>query len=285
VVIAKIIILLSVSCTQNNLTGVIQMTKKIIAVSMLLVLLVIGTFSSVYAVSIPDTIQDVSGNENNASTAGSGVVVSGRYGRGIKFNSNNEYLTVNPNSKKDRFYQDALDLSGEQTIMFWFTPSTSRVSVEKNVYTIQEYGFNKYNAYIYGAAPYAIGNENSKYDASKVLTLSTFSKSGDIKQVSIEKDWQVDKWYHLTATIDPNAGIMKLYINGKLEARESVGAFEVKDSNNGLTIGGARGFYDYTRSKMDEFRIYNRALSDNEVVKVYNTNMPLYDGLLLRLDF
>lgn len=261
------------------------MTKKIIALSMLVMLMVVGMFSSVYAVSLPGTFKDVSGNENNATTDDSGSWASGQYGRGVKFISSNSYITVPTNRKKDDLFQEALDLSGEQTIMFWFTPSTSKVSSEKNVYTIQEYGFNKYNSYVYGAAPYATGNNNSEYDPTKVLTLSTYTKEGDIKEIFIEKDWQKGKWYHFTGIIDPDEGVMKIYINGKLETQQDVGSFKLNKTKNDFTIGGAKGFYDYTRSKMDEVRIYNRVLTDDEIQKVFESNVPLYNGLLLRLSF
>lgn len=260
------------------------MARKKVFLSILMLLMVVGIYANVYAVSAPTTIKDVSGNENDAVVNGNVLLVAGEFGTGIHFSSNNSYISVPVDSKKDMF-KDALDLSGKQTISFWFTPSTGKVSTEKSVYTIQKYGFDEYNTYIYGAAPYATGNSNSKYDATKQLTMSTYTKDGDIKEITIEKDWQENKWYHFTGTIDPENGLMKIYINGELEASENVGSFELKESNHDLTIGGTSGFYDYTRSSIDEFRVYNRILSDEEIHKIITKNTPIYKGLVLRLSF
>ena len=78
----------------------------------------------------------------------------------------------------------------------------------------------------------------------------------------------IDTWTHLTLTWGSNG--TKLYLNGVLKGTNTntVPAYSQKGLSIGkFTSGGFNG-------TLDEVKVYNRTLSDSEVVNLYNTNNP-----------
>jgi hypothetical protein len=75
-------------------------------------------------------------------------------------------------------------------------------------------------------------------------------------------------WTHLAATY--NGTILRLYVNGSEVANSSVsGPIQVSDGV--LRIGGNSSWGDFFKGRIDEVRIYNRALTVNEIQADMNT--------------
>ena len=104
----------------------------------------------------------------------------------------------------------------------------------------------------------------------------------------------VDKWFHVVRTYDAATGIYDAYVNGvkidnldgegnpKFMANaegEPLGALNLANENmNALYIGGwaslidgkqAEGWMTYFNGSIDEVRMYNKALSTEEIAKLY----------------
>jgi len=80
-------------------------------------------------------------------------------------------------------------------------------------------------------------------------------------------NWESNKWYMVAFTVDPTEGT-KLYVDGILVTSNSLA-----DNTFSARYGyiGARGTYsDEFSGQIDEFRIYNRALSETEVLSLYH---------------
>lgn len=80
-------------------------------------------------------------------------------------------------------------------------------------------------------------------------------------------------WYHITAL--RNGSLLKIYINGVLNVTDNVGTF-IPDYTSVIPTFGAMFFNGYSpprynglNGKVDELRIYNRALTDNEILSLY----------------
>ena len=74
---------------------------------------------------------------------------------------------------------------------------------------------------------------------------------------------QADTWYYITATYDGMA--MKFYIDGTLRGTTALVGGVIPDSNEFVWIGGNDLWGEYFAGKIDEFRIYNIALNQDEI--------------------
>jgi len=72
-----------------------------------------------------------------------------------------------------------------------------------------------------------------------------------------------DVWYYLTGVYDKDAKKMKVYLNGDLKREIDGPAAISHDTVRDVLIGGTPG--ERFNGIIDEVRIYNRALSDDEI--------------------
>ena len=80
-----------------------------------------------------------------------------------------------------------------------------------------------------------------------------------------------DEWTHLTATFNQQTDRWKLYLDGELEAETVVDQdlFIPEQENNGVAQGGENGEFSFNGS-IDEFRVYERVLQEEDVQKLMN---------------
>ena len=80
-----------------------------------------------------------------------------------------------------------------------------------------------------------------------------------------------NQWYHISVVYDGTNDIMKLYLNGE-EIANSNGVGSTLNTNTyGFTIGKASNPSDtdsYYKGEIDEIRIFNKSLSDDELHKI-----------------
>ncbi|GAL86408.1 LamG domain protein jellyroll fold domain protein [Sporocytophaga myxococcoides] len=82
----------------------------------------------------------------------------------------------------------------------------------------------------------------------------------------------VDSWYHVILTRDNSS--MKLYVNGQLEATASTSNKAPSYAKAPYyAVLGARGLEEiqFLKGKLDEVRVYNYALSTDEIGELYNS--------------
>ena len=82
-------------------------------------------------------------------------------------------------------------------------------------------------------------------------------------------EWQQDTWYHLAATFDGSEA--KIYVNGELNNSELYPTATIRNSFDDLYIGSKEAGGEFFNGDVDELRIYNRALSGDEIQDLYNT--------------
>jgi hypothetical protein len=97
-------------------------------------------------------------------------------------------------------------------------------------------------------------------DQSQPLTSVTIG--GDYKVLS-GGPWLIpNTWVHLAATY--NGATQRLYVNGsEVASRPQSGSIQVSDS--ALRIGGNSIWGEFFKGRIDEVRVYNRALSAGEI--------------------
>jgi Concanavalin A-like lectin/glucanases superfamily len=194
------------------------------------------------------TVNDASGNSNTGTVSGATRTTSGRFGRALSFDGIDDWVTVNPSS--------SLNLTTRMTLEAWVyptvTPSGWRTVIQK------------------------------EQPGGVVYFLHASSDSGDRPAVGVYIDRErhliggnrlvANTWVHLAATYD--GARLRLYVNGsQVASRSRSGA--IQTSASPLRIGGNSVWGEFFKGTIDEVRIYNRALTREEIL----TDMSIPVGL------
>ena len=79
-------------------------------------------------------------------------------------------------------------------------------------------------------------------------------------------------WHHIAVTfID---GEIKVFIDGSLEQTNTSSNIKIAESTTDLFIGSMASFWRLTNSFINEFAIFDRQLSNNEITSIYNNGKP-----------
>ena len=82
----------------------------------------------------------------------------------------------------------------------------------------------------------------------------------------------LNEWTHITV-VGSNTG-MRIYINGELSASNSV-SYGSPNTGSSLKIGAEPQYNGYFKGIIDEVRIYNQALSAQEILEHYQDSTPI----------
>jgi len=185
---------------------------------------------------------DASGNGYNANSApGIGCNAEGKIGKACSFASNT-YVSISSNS--------ALETSGTKTISLWVKPTSSTGTI-----------ISKYESDTY--------EDGFKFDVNwaniKNSATAWFGNSYSLP---------LNTWSHVAYTWNTNSGKIRVYVNGVFvsESNTISGSF---NGNSAPLIFGASiygpsnsvCYWDscFYKGLIDEARIYNRILSDDEI--------------------
>ena len=90
------------------------------------------------------------------------------------------------------------------------------------------------------------------------------------------------EWYHVAATYDEYGGEnnLKVYVNGNLEG-ESTKSGQFSGATGNFAIGSAPGGYEFINGNLDMVRIWNTALTQDQIQEnMLSDNALVDDGLL-----
>lgn len=87
-------------------------------------------------------------------------------------------------------------------------------------------------------------------------------------------------WYNVVCTGSIPDVFHELWVNGTREVLESINQYE---SSTYLEIGGSRGINEFMEGAMEDFRIYNRVLSQAEIETIATCDGT--DGILEGLEY
>jgi uncharacterized repeat protein (TIGR01451 family) len=187
-------------------------------------------------------VHDSSGNGNDGVVYGA-TWVKGKYGGALEFDGVDDYVEV-PDSM-------SLDLTQETTVEIWIKSS----NMNKRWPNI----FNK-------GTPHDLSYTLRLYDVYAQPCFQIKTINGYIYARSSETLMN-NKWYHLVGTYDGSS--IKLFVDGNLNVEDSCSG-NIVTNNHALVMGTAsaeRG-YEYP-GLIDEVRIYNRALTTEEIKQHY----------------
>jgi Concanavalin A-like lectin/glucanases superfamily len=195
------------------------------------------------------TTADTSGNGNTGTISGATWTTAGRYGKALTFDGVNDFVNLgNPGE---------LQLTGSMTVSGWINaaafPVDDAAVVSKRSSDAVGYQLDT----TVDRGPRTIG-----FKISNAAGTSTVARYG-------ATTLQVSTWYHVAGVYDAAAQTLKVYLNGQLDNGVLLGTVPTSQpsTNVNLHVGqrpGSPGTYNF-QGRLDDIRIYNRALSQAEI--------------------
>jgi len=187
-------------------------------------------------------VNDVSGNGNNGTISGATWTTSGKYGNALSFNGTNARVNVNN--------APSLQLTSGMTLEAWVYPTTVNSAWRDVIYKGND------NYYLEGTST------NSSHPVAGAILGGVYAEAYGPTALT------ANTWAHLAATYD--GATVRLYVNGvQVSSHAQTGA--IATSTNPLQIGGDSLYGQYFAGRIDEVRVYNRALSVAEIQTDMNT--------------
>jgi len=196
-----------------------------------------------------NVVEDSSGNGNDGVIYGA-TWVEGKYGKALSFDGVDDYVEI-PD-------KPSLDIMDEITIEAWIHCYDSYDNQE--LISKVTFGTNQRSYEL------ALGPDNKVRVAFTTDgTADTWKKSTDNK-ISVSKN----QWTHAVGIYDGQT--FYVYINGISDGSTDIGEYTIFSSSSPLSIGrhgmDGRRFFN---GIIDEIRIYNRALSPEEIKQHYES--------------
>jgi hypothetical protein len=185
---------------------------------------------------------DGSGNGNNGTLTNGPVWTAGRMGSGLAFDGTNDSVII-PHSP-------SLAMAGAFSMAAWVNPAVSTTSFKSVM-------VKNYTHFLYASVKGYCGNG---------AVLAGFVGTAGTKTVCAPTPLPANAWTHLAATND--GSVLRLYRNGVMTSSAAVTGVPV--ASTGTLQLGANRFGEYFNGKLDEARVYNRALSAAEVLALFN---------------
>jgi chitodextrinase len=189
-------------------------------------------------------LTDLTGNGNNGTISGATWTTSGKYGNALTFNGTNASVTINNAA--------SLQLTSAMTLEAWVYPTTVNSTWRDVIYKGDD------NYYLMAMST------NSSHPVAGAILGGVYAEAIGPNALT------ANTWAHLAATYD--GATVRLYVNGvQVASQARTGA--IATSTNPLQIGGDSIYGQYFAGRIDEARIYNRALSVAEIQS--DMNAPL----------
>lgn len=176
---------------------------------------------------------------------------NGKVGKALSFSTSQIEFTDYTNSP--------LDTENGVTYSLWAYPTTSNVS-KYLMYKLSAYDLS-YGDSVCGNGKFGI----SIYGVTTRVWLCALNTSS------------LNNWYHIAGSATPN-GEIKIYINGILNNSADFAYATIGISNSKLTYGDYSGGGYAFSGIIDEPKIYNYALSDDEIKTDYNQGAQFVMG-------
>jgi hypothetical protein len=197
-------------------------------------------------------VKDASGNSNDGTLNGGMSnelsAAKGRVGQALDFDGSDDYIGIDDNS--------SLDITTEITESAWVKPnncdeSHATVATKNLSYYFQVHSDCKVAVYTYWNNSGSRGGSNYDYSNEALPT---------------------GKWSHIVFT-EASDGTRKIYINGQLDSTHSAES-SIWEDNNQLRVGAQGASNRRFDGEIDDVRIYDRALTDDEINRIYNATRP-----------
>jgi hypothetical protein len=202
---------------------------------------------------------DASGNGNRGTLTGGPVRGIGKIGQGLSFDGSND--TIEAGNGSSLKFERTDQFSGAAWIKLesYFSPDEHRMifgKVDNTGGTIRGYFFAVLD-----------GGE------LRFFVLNTL-RTGNYLEADGAGTINLHQWYHVAFTYSGNSNVsgVKLYVNGAPVTVSSItnALTATIDHNDPFEIGSRDGNTQQWDGLIDDVRVYNRALSADEIKRLYN---------------
>ncbi|UCH15719.1 MAG: T9SS type A sorting domain-containing protein, partial [Bacteroidales bacterium] len=209
--------------------------------------------------------------EYNNFTAAS-FLWNGVIHKALSFNGLNQYVRI-PHS-----YEFDFEI-GSFSVSFWLRQYSYQLDTTKE-YSYLMKGSNYENSELNRSGKryeiyYNTLSDNLRFEIDDNIATSMVEAGGEEFYIKSE-------WVHLVATRDTESGTINLYADGSLVASDEDNTTDISQDED-LYLGYNIDNEMYLRGSLDDVRLYNYALSDNEIDSLYKSgiqtkNIPVYNN-------
>jgi hypothetical protein len=188
------------------------------------------------------SLADRTGLGHTGTVSGATWTTAGRFGGALSFDGVNDWVTIND--------ANDLDLTTGMTLEAWVYPTASGSGSWRNVVIKERPQGEAYNLYA-----------NTTLNVPTVFIVRA-AQTGTPMDASGTAAVPANTWTHLSATYDGTT--LRLYVNGAQVGTRAVSGAMVT-STGVLRIGGNSLWGEFFAGRIDEVRIYNRALTAAQI--------------------
>ncbi len=219
------------------------------------------------------------GSGTNSATLSGATYSSGICGQSLHFDGYNDYVKITP----------YINMTGNFTISTWVYLDT--LIYEQEIFTTREQCQTTYRRYSQSELAINHNPPSSGLQADRILYMINHHQNCTGYAVGDRYEppnitYSSGNWFFLTVTIQNNNienRTVNFYLNcqqlsSNMFANANTGFLFNTGFNYNTYIGGGPniGTYHYSLDgKIDEFRLYNRILTQNEILDLYYTCKPL----------
>lgn len=197
-----------------------------------------------------DVVKDI-WDENHGTLMGNPKVVEGKVGQALEFDGQTDYVSV---ENVDSFNFGDSDFS----IECWI-----KVDDDNNSYIINFKDMADNNPHV---------EFYTNYPSAGNLGAHILDSTGSgFRTTYVSSDVTDSKWYHVVMIYLDAKNVVNLYLDGEITAsnRDSNAPIGALENWNWLSIGRSQ-VGEFMDGIIDEVRIYDRALSDDEIIQNMN---------------
>ena len=199
------------------------------------------------------TTADSSGYGDNGTIYGANWT-TGKLNYGLEFNGSSDYVDCGNDS--------SLNISGNITILMWVKLRSGsadfQVGVEKGGWGSGEYGLY----------PAMYGN----------VCFQFYDLPNECDDECLGSDIRDDTWHHLAGAW--NGSNITVYLDGNVDATINCSGTR-SDNSESVYIGSRQGSQRYINGTIDEVKIYNRALSAEEIKADYELASTANENIIV----
>jgi len=193
---------------------------------------------------------DISKYGNNGTIYGA-TWVDGKFGKALSFDGENDYVEVSDD--------ESLDITDAITIEAWVKAESAN------------FGTDWIRTIIKKDLAYILRIE----EGTNKLSLHVWTNNTADSQCEVSLDWTTGEWYHVVGTYD--GSYQRIYRNGLVVQTQGLTGI-IDTSTKNLLIGGITSSAEQLNGTIDEVRIYNRALSADEIRMHYLSEFQKFNS-------